>query len=132
MNGRAVWYKRIGLRRFEVGIEFIDVKKAVASALEYAAEFGFLGIGGGSAPPFLGKAAPAPIKIPEHYETLGVTPLAGEDEIRHAFRLLARELHPDVSQDPQAAERFSRVQRAYAVLKDPQTRMEYDLRESSA
>ena len=62
----------------------------------------------------------------DHYEVLGVSRTASEDEIKKAYRKLARELHPDINPDPQAAERFKLVTHAYEVLADPQQRAGYD------
>lgn len=62
-----------------------------------------------------------------HYETLGVDQNATPDEIKKAYRRLARELHPDVNPSEEAAERFKSVTHAYDVLSDPQERQRYDL-----
>ncbi|NLB48110.1 MAG: molecular chaperone DnaJ [Microbacteriaceae bacterium] len=62
-----------------------------------------------------------------HYETLGVDQNATPDEIKKAYRRLARELHPDVNPSEDAAERFKSVTHAYDVLSDPQERQRYDL-----
>ena len=62
----------------------------------------------------------------DHYETLGVARDAGQDEIKKAYRRLARELHPDVNPSADAAERFKTVTHAYDVLGDAQSRAEYD------
>ncbi|SFS16641.1 molecular chaperone DnaJ [Agrococcus baldri] len=62
----------------------------------------------------------------DHYETLGVARDAGQDEIKKAYRRLARELHPDVNPSGDAAERFKDVTHAYDVLGDAQSRAEYD------
>lgn len=62
----------------------------------------------------------------DHYEVLGVSRDASEDEIKKAYRKLARELHPDVNPDPTAAERFKLVTHAYEVLSDANSRSAYD------
>ncbi len=63
----------------------------------------------------------------DHYEVLGVDRTASADEIKKAYRRLARELHPDVNPGADASERFKLVTHAYDVLSDPQQREQYDL-----
>jgi len=62
----------------------------------------------------------------DYYELLGVARGADEGEIKKAFRRLARELHPDVSEAPDAEERFREVVEAYEVLSNAETRELYD------
>ncbi|CAN1511208.1 DnaJ DnaJ-class molecular chaperone with C-terminal Zn finger domain [Microbacteriaceae bacterium] len=62
----------------------------------------------------------------DHYETLGVQRNASSDEIKKAYRKLARELHPDVNPSEQAQEKFKSVTHAYEVLGDEQSRRSYD------
>ena len=62
----------------------------------------------------------------DYYELLGLPRTAGDEEIRRAFRARARELHPDVSHEPEAEERFREVTAAYSVLSKPTARFLYD------
>lgn len=62
-----------------------------------------------------------------HYEALGLAPDCSPDDIKSAFRKLARENHPDANpDDPDAAERYKAISQAYAVLSDPAKRNQYD------
>jgi curved DNA-binding protein len=67
------------------------------------------------------------VQFRDYYETLGVPKTASENEIRSAFRKLARKYHPDVAKDKKAAEeKFKEINEAYEVLSDPEKRKKYD------
>ncbi len=63
----------------------------------------------------------------DYYAVLGVRRDANAEEIKKAYRRLARELHPDVNPDPATQERFKEITQAYEVLSDPEKRQMYDL-----
>lgn len=62
----------------------------------------------------------------DYYEVLGVGRSASADDLKSAFRRLARQYHPDVNKEPDAEERFKEINEAYAVLSDPDRRAAYD------
>jgi len=63
----------------------------------------------------------------DHYQVLGVDREASAEDIKKAYRKLARQLHPDVNKDADAEEKFKQVTHAYEVLSDPQARASYDM-----
>ncbi|HNB54771.1 MAG TPA: DnaJ domain-containing protein, partial [Anaerolineales bacterium] len=62
----------------------------------------------------------------DYYEILGVPKTASAEDLKQAFRTLARKYHPDVSKEEHAEERFKEINEAYAVLSDEQKRAAYD------
>ncbi len=61
-----------------------------------------------------------------HYDVLGIRPQAQQEEVRSAYRQLARENHPDLSDSPESHEKMAQINAAFEVLSDPVRRMEYD------
>lgn len=67
------------------------------------------------------------VEFRDYYKSLGVSKTATDEEIKKAFRKLARKYHPDVAQDKKAAEeKFKEINEAYEVLSDPEKRKKYD------
>ena len=62
----------------------------------------------------------------DYYEILGVSRDAGKEDIKRAYRRLARKYHPDVNKEPGAEEYFKEINRAYEILSEPETRNRYD------
>ncbi len=66
------------------------------------------------------------VQFRDYYEIMGVDRNATQDEIKRAYRKLARKYHPDISKDPDAEAKFKEMGEAYEVLKDPEKRAAYD------
>lgn len=66
------------------------------------------------------------IQYKDYYKVLGVSPDASQDEIRQAYRKLARKFHPDMNKTAGSEETFKEINEAYEVLKDPAKREKYD------
>src|SRR5690554_3318416 len=66
------------------------------------------------------------MQFKDYYKILEVARDTDQDEIKRAYRKLARKYHPDVSKEAEAEERFKEVNEAYEVLKDPEKRKAYD------
>jgi curved DNA-binding protein len=66
------------------------------------------------------------MKYTDYYQVLGVDRAAVDADIKKAYRKLAHRYHPDVSKDPEGEEKFKEIAEAYATLKDPEKRKEYD------
>lgn len=66
------------------------------------------------------------MQFKDYYQVMGIDRNATPDEIKRAYRKLARKYHPDVSKEANAEDKFKELQEAYEVLKDPEKRKKYD------
>src|SRR5438034_5211052 len=66
------------------------------------------------------------MKYKDYYKILGVERNASDEDIKRAYRKLARKYHPDVSKEENAEEKFKEMAEAYEILKDPEKRSAYD------
>ena len=66
------------------------------------------------------------MKFKDYYQILGVERGTSDADIKKAYRKLAHKYHPDISKDPKGEEKFKEIAEAYATLKDPEKRAEYD------
>ena len=66
------------------------------------------------------------MRYKDYYQVMGVARDASQDDIKRAYRKLARKYHPDVSKEKDAEDKFKELQEAHEVLKDPEKRAAYD------
>src|SRR5207247_7920905 len=67
-----------------------------------------------------------PVAYKDYYKTLGVPKNASTDDVKKAYRKLARQYHPDVNKKPDAEKKFKEINEAHEVLSDPEKRKRYD------
>lgn len=131
VRGVVVW-----VRRKEAGIQFMDLSPEHAALIDYIARFAMMPGPGEriaarhKSPEPRARPAPPPIKVAveveDLYAVLGVSRTADAEAIKAAYRTLARQCHPDLSQKPEDAERFTLINKAFSVLRDPDLRKRYD------
>jgi len=136
VEARLVWTRRRGFRHVMLGLEFVLTGPKLLRALESVARYGIFSSGEAATttPPKSAAADAPPIRaqadvvLPDLYAILEVDPSATLDEINRAFRTLARHCHPDVCSDPESTQRFVRMRKAVAILRDHDLRRQYDQR----
>jgi hypothetical protein len=140
---RVVRVKKAGLRGgAEVSLAFVHADAELRKAIQHLGRFGFLPqsgqrnaaaagakpgakTGGASTAGNARRRRPKP-PLPDYYAVLGVGPDASQEQVRHAYHLLARQQHPDATRDERSAAAFQAITDAYRVLRDPRARREYD------
>ena len=135
LKAQVRWCKRRGLKRHEVGLNFVDLKPGMPKVLEAIARFGVAAAAKGmddstsDPPPYKQGSDPCPppiaVDLPNYFRVLGVDPGASDAEIKARYRKLAVSCHPDRNDAPDAMQRFEAINEAYHVLSDPQRREAY-------
>lgn len=136
LTARAAWIRRCGFRKYEIGLQFLNMKPRVVAAVEALARYGFFACAdqhdasSGRPGPRSRSALSlrASFSLPDYYAVLGVPADADDALIQSAYRRLVRQHHPDVNHTPDAQVRFIEITRAYEVLRDPEQRRQFDLR----
>ncbi len=123
VSGRVMWMRRKSWRAFHVGFQFIDVRPGVGDALVQFARHGFIEYDGASTT----KRSATIVEVEDLYAILGVPGDASAEQIHNAYRKAARQYHPDTSPDPEAQDKFTRIGKAYSVLRDETSRKKYDV-----
>jgi hypothetical protein len=120
LKARVVWSRRLRLRGFDAGLAFVDPRPGLATALRNLAQFGFIPQSKTEASdPDWMPPSPVRTRHQEACDILGVRAAATDDDIRRAYRALARRYHPDANSSPEAANRFHQITLAYHTLSDP-------------
>lgn len=136
VTAQLVWTKKVG-DQFAAGFKFVDLAAEVREAVECLAKHGFAQTTAGPGPRRGGPAGPASaankrtifeqrLQCEDLYEYFGVEPNATDEEIRHAYRVMAQRLHPDCNTAPDADAQFAKLTKSYSVLKDPDKRKRYN------
>ncbi len=125
------------------GFQFADLSPEVTAAVEALAQHGFADVGQQPGPRRSGASQSMKAKgetgtgesrsileqrllCEDLYELFGVSPSVTTEELQVAYRAMAQKLHPDHNPAPDAAEKFSKLTKAYTMLKDPSKRERYD------
>ncbi len=154
VQGEPIWIRRTGLfgNACEIGVRFVGVDSKTRSMIADLARYGFVPDRTEPTPvnedpgSFEPEAVPADaehattdqsahnahsaaqveVEVPDLYEMFELPRSASDDDIRAAYRRLARDLHPDSNPSAGAAEQFAELTKAYQLLKDPGLRRRYD------
>ncbi len=142
VTARVAWIIADKLGAWSAGFQFTDLSPETQVAVEALAQHGFADVGQQPGPRRAVGQTPKTITDPDSpagrsileqrllcedlYELFGVEPAATPEELHDAYRVMAQRLHPDRNPSPDAAEKFSKLTKAYTMLKDPQKRERYD------
>lgn len=137
VNGRIVWLRRVGgltSKKHEMGVEFVRLAPGTTEAIDSLIRFGFF-----NAPSADGKlkwkrrtktrrVIKASFDLPNYYQILHLGPDAAAEDIKKAYRRLAKQHHPDATGGQGDTAQFTLITEAYNVLIDPDRRAAFDAR----
>ncbi len=138
LQAQVRWCKRRGLKRHEIGLQFVNLKPGMLKVLDAIARFGMAS----AAKHLPDPPTPEPqaddtqqgqeprkphvlVDLPNYFHVLGLTSQATDADIKSRYRKLAVTCHPDRSSEPDAMQKFEAISEAYHVLSDPQRREAY-------
>lgn len=113
---RVAWTRKVDKTLWNIGLHFFDADIQSKADLERLLDH----CAGGR------ELLPTSVEIEDLYAVLGVARSASLDEIRSAYRRLARQFHPDHAPDQESSRQFSRISKSYMVLRDESLRRRYD------
>jgi len=129
LMGTVRWVRPAGRlhKRAEVGVEFVGLTQAKRDALR---RFAVTGDGGAVRDAQHAETNNDRVRVeyPDLYRMFNLSPYASQEDIRRAYHRMAKDIHPDRSNDPEAESRFAEVNKAYKILRDRALRARYDQR----
>lgn len=119
---RVAWTSQVDKSVWNIGLHFFDADAQTRSDIERLLDSAAAGR----------ELLPTTVEVEDLYATLGIAPSATADEIRAAYRRLARQYHPDYAPDEESSRKFARISKCYMVLRDESLRRRYDELRSAA
>ncbi|MBS0189639.1 MAG: DnaJ domain-containing protein [Planctomycetes bacterium] len=113
---RVAWTRKLDKDLWNIGLHFFDADAGARAELEKLLDHCAAGR----------ELLPTSIEIEDLYSVLGVSRDASLEQIRAAYRALARRYHPDHAPDAESARLFTRISKSYMVLRDESLRRRYD------
>ncbi|HEX8876534.1 MAG TPA: DnaJ domain-containing protein [Phycisphaerales bacterium] len=119
---RVAWTSQVDKSVWNIGLHFFEADAQTRADVERLLDTAAAGR----------ELLPTTAEVEDLYATLGVAPSASADEIRSAYRRLARQYHPDYAPDEESSRKFARISKCYMVLRDESLRRRYDELRSAA
>lgn len=113
---RVAWTSQVDKNVWNIGLHFFDADAHTRADIERLLDTAAAGR----------ELLPTTAEVEDLYATLGIPPSATADEIRAAYRRLARQYHPDYAPDEESSRKFARISKCYMVLRDESLRRRYD------